>query len=66
VLPFISPYLQYARGGATTTSPEGHGGGLVVDVGCGSSSMGIDLSERFQFDNLLLTDIDNGGAPDRV
>jgi hypothetical protein len=34
--------------------------GLVVDVGCGSSSMGHTLWNDFQFGHLVLTDVDPG------
>lgn len=76
-LPFIAPYVAHAasRAAAATSAPtrtgerseaEGAGGGrhrgLVVDVGCGSSSMGHDLWERFNFGHLLMTDIDDGGV----
>lgn len=62
-LPFITPYVAHAasraRGGGS--GGVGGGGGLVVDVGCGSSSMGHDLWRRFNFSDLLMTDIDDGG-----
>ena len=34
--------------------------GLVVDVGCGSSSMGHTLWNDFSFGHLVLTDVDPG------
>ena len=60
-LPFIGPYVAHAasRAGGCDGSDPGSSG-LVVDVGCGSSSMGHDLWRRFGFAHLLMTDIDDG------
>ena len=58
-LPFITPYVAHAAASAAPPA-RGGGGGLVVDVGCGSSSMGHDLWRRFHFQHLLMTDIDDG------
>ena len=45
---------------AATGKVSARGNGLVVDVGCGSSSMGYELWNDFHFGHLVLTDIDEG------
>ena len=45
---------------AATGKVSARGNGLVVDVGCGSSSMGHQMWNDFHFGHLVLTDIDEG------
>ena len=45
---------------AATGKVSARGNGLVVDVGCGSSSMGHRMWNDFHFGHLVLTDIDEG------
>ena len=45
---------------APTGKVSARGNGLVVDVGCGSSSMGYEMWNDFHFGHLVLTDIDEG------
>lgn len=45
---------------AATGKVSARGNGLVVDVGCGSSSMGYEMWNDFHFGHLVLTDIDEG------